>query len=137
MDSDSRHPASHHGNGAQGAHSGHQDHAAMFRRRFWLSFAPHPPGGRLQPHADDADAVERSGLPGLALDPPDPGHRGVPLAWGAGYNLFAIPLAGRVLASAGVTLSPAVGAVLMSASTLVVAINAQLLRRVDLTTERL
>jgi Cu2+-exporting ATPase len=54
------------------------------------------------------------------------------LAWGAGYNLFAIPLAAGVFAFAGVTLSPAVGAILMSASTIVVALNAQLLRRVDL-----
>ncbi|CAN5569149.1 hypothetical protein BH18ACT1_BH18ACT1_06720 [soil metagenome] len=54
------------------------------------------------------------------------------LAWGAGYNLFAIPLAAGVLAFAGVTLSPAVGAVLMSLSTIVVALNAQLLRRLDL-----
>jgi Cu2+-exporting ATPase len=54
------------------------------------------------------------------------------LAWGAGYNLFAIPLAAGVLAPAGITLSPAVGAVLMSASTVIVALNAQLLRRVDL-----
>jgi Cu2+-exporting ATPase len=54
------------------------------------------------------------------------------LAWGAGYNVFAIPLAAGVLAFAGVTLSPAVGAVLMSLSTIVVALNAQLLRRLDL-----
>jgi len=54
------------------------------------------------------------------------------LAWGAGYNLAAIPLAAGVLAWAGVTLSPAVGAILMSVSTMVVALNAQLLRRVDL-----
>ena len=54
------------------------------------------------------------------------------LAWGAGYNVVAIPLAAGVLAPAGITLSPAVGAVLMSASTIVVAINAQLLRRLDL-----
>jgi P-type Cu2+ transporter len=54
------------------------------------------------------------------------------LAWGAGYNLIAIPLAAGVLAFAGVTLSPAVGAILMSASTVVVAFNAQLLRRLDL-----
>jgi len=44
----------------------------------------------------------------------------------------AIPLAARVLAFAGVTLSPAVGAILMSASTIVVALNAQLLRGVRL-----
>jgi Cu2+-exporting ATPase len=54
------------------------------------------------------------------------------LAWGAGYNLIAIPLAAGVFAFAGFTLSPAVGAILMSASTVVVAFNAQLLRRVDL-----
>ena len=54
------------------------------------------------------------------------------LVWATGYNAFAIPLAAGVLAWAGVTLSPAVGAVLMSLSTIVVAANAQLLRRVDL-----
>jgi Cu2+-exporting ATPase len=54
------------------------------------------------------------------------------LVWAAGYNVVAIPLAGGALASAGVTLAPAVGAVLMSLSTIVVALNAQLLRRVDL-----
>src|SRR5262249_23306367 len=54
------------------------------------------------------------------------------LAWGAGYNLVAIPLAAGVLAPWGVTLSPAVGAILLSASTVVGAANAQLLRRLDL-----
>ena len=54
------------------------------------------------------------------------------LAWAAGYNVVAIPLAAGALAWAGVTLSPAVGALLMSLSTVVVALNAQLLRRVDL-----
>ncbi|MFG1887009.1 heavy metal translocating P-type ATPase [Micromonospora sp. NPDC049051] len=54
------------------------------------------------------------------------------LAWAAGYNVVALPLAAGVLAWAGVTLSPAVGAILMSASTIVVALNAQLLRRVRL-----
>jgi P-type Cu2+ transporter len=57
------------------------------------------------------------------------------LAWAAGYNVIAIPLAAGVLAWAGITLSPAVGAVLMSASTIVVALNAQLLRRVQLAPE--
>jgi Cu2+-exporting ATPase len=57
------------------------------------------------------------------------------LAWAAGYNVIAIPLAAGVLAWAGFTLSPAVGAVLMSASTIVVALNAQLLRRVRLQPE--
>jgi Cu2+-exporting ATPase len=55
------------------------------------------------------------------------------LAWAAGYNIVAIPLAAGVFAWAGITLSPAIGAVLMSASTIVVALNAQLLRRVHLT----
>ncbi len=55
------------------------------------------------------------------------------LAWAAGYNIVAIPLAAGALAWAGVTLSPAVGAILMSLSTIVVALNAQLLRRVRLT----
>jgi Cu2+-exporting ATPase len=54
------------------------------------------------------------------------------LAWAAGYNVVAIPLAAGALAWAGVTLGPALGAILMSASTIVVALNAQLLRRVDL-----
>lgn len=54
------------------------------------------------------------------------------LVWGAGYNLFAMPLAAGVLAFAGLTLSPAAGAILMSVSTIAVALNAQLLRRVVL-----
>ncbi|MEP6591849.1 MAG: copper-translocating P-type ATPase [Gemmatimonadota bacterium] len=54
------------------------------------------------------------------------------LWWAAGYNIFAIPLAAGVLAPWGILLTPAVGAVLMSASTVVVAINAQLLKRVQL-----
>jgi P-type Cu2+ transporter len=55
------------------------------------------------------------------------------LAWAGGYNVVAIPLAAGALAWAGITLSPAVGAILMSASTIVVALNAQTLRRLDLT----
>jgi len=54
------------------------------------------------------------------------------LVWAAGYNVFALPLAAGVLAPVGVLLSPAVGAVLMSASTVIVAINAQLLRRAEI-----
>ncbi len=54
------------------------------------------------------------------------------LAWAAGYNVVAIPLAAGVLSWAGFTSAPAVGAVLMNASTVVVALNAQLLRRLDL-----
>jgi P-type Cu2+ transporter len=54
------------------------------------------------------------------------------LWWAAGYNIVAIPLAAGVLAWAGILLSPAVGAVLMSLSTVIVALNAQLLRRIEL-----
>ncbi len=54
------------------------------------------------------------------------------LAWAAGYNVLALPLAAGVLAPVGILLSPAVGALLMSLSTVIVAINAQFLRRVDL-----
>ncbi|HKW00381.1 MAG TPA: HAD-IC family P-type ATPase, partial [Vicinamibacterales bacterium] len=50
------------------------------------------------------------------------------LWWAAGYNVVAIPLAAGLLAPVGVVLSPAVGAALMSLSTVIVAINAQLLR---------
>ncbi|HMA53572.1 MAG TPA: copper-translocating P-type ATPase [Acidobacteriota bacterium] len=51
------------------------------------------------------------------------------LAWATGYNAVAIPLAAGVLAGQGILLSPALGAVLMSVSTIIVALNAQLLRR--------
>ena len=54
------------------------------------------------------------------------------LLWATGYNLVAIPLAAGVLAPLGILLSPAVGALLMSLSTIIVAINAQLLRTADL-----
>ena len=54
------------------------------------------------------------------------------LWWAAGYNVFAIPLAAGVLAQQGILLPPAFAAVLMSASTVIVAINAQLLRRAKL-----
>jgi Cu2+-exporting ATPase len=54
------------------------------------------------------------------------------LAWATGYNVVAVPLAAGAFAWAGVVLPPAVGAILMSASTIVVAANAQLVRRVNL-----
>ncbi|WP_323174312.1 heavy metal translocating P-type ATPase [Natrialba sp. PRR66] len=54
------------------------------------------------------------------------------LVWAAGYNVFALPLAAGILAPIGILLSPAVGALLMSLSTVIVAINAQFLRRTDL-----
>jgi Cu2+-exporting ATPase len=54
------------------------------------------------------------------------------LWWAAGYNIIAIPLAAGALATKGIVLSPAAGAVLMSLSTIIVAVNAQLMRRVKL-----
>ncbi len=54
------------------------------------------------------------------------------LWWAAGYNIVALPLAAGILAPWNILLSPAIGAVLMSVSTIVVAINAQLLRRTSL-----
>jgi len=54
------------------------------------------------------------------------------LIWATGYNIIALPLAAGVLAPAGFVLSPALGALLMSLSTVIVAVNAQLLRRVAL-----
>ncbi|WP_427890137.1 copper-translocating P-type ATPase [Kribbella sp. GL6] len=59
------------------------------------------------------------------------------LVWATGYNVITVPLAAGVLAFAGVVVSPAVGALLMSISTIVVALNAQLLRRLDLSPKRL
>jgi Cu2+-exporting ATPase len=54
------------------------------------------------------------------------------LAWATGYNAFAIPLAAGVLSPVGIVLPPAIGALLMSVSTVVVAANAQLLRNTSL-----
>lgn len=54
------------------------------------------------------------------------------LVWGAGYNLAAIPVAAGAFRFAGVTIPPALAAVAMSLSTIIVAANAQLLRRLDL-----
>ena len=88
-------------------------------------------------------AIESAGIV-LASDDPrgvvatrrlsQAGHRKMiqNLAWAAGYNVLAIPLAAGALAWAGLTLPPAAAAVLMSTSTVIVALNAQLLRRVEL-----
>jgi len=57
------------------------------------------------------------------------------LWWAAGYNLMAVPLAAGILAPIGFVLPMSIGAILMSLSTLVVALNAQLLRRLDLRPE--
>jgi Cu2+-exporting ATPase len=57
------------------------------------------------------------------------------LWWAAGYNLISVPLAAGVLAPIGFVMPMSVGALLMSLSTVVVALNAQLLRRLDLSPE--
>jgi Cu2+-exporting ATPase len=54
------------------------------------------------------------------------------LAWATGYNLVAIPVAAGILTPLGIDLPMAVGAIAMSASTVIVAANAQLLRRLRL-----
>ena len=54
------------------------------------------------------------------------------LAWATGYNVIAVPLAAGVLVPIGILLSPAIGAAIMSASTVIVAINAERLRGVSL-----
>jgi Cu2+-exporting ATPase len=59
------------------------------------------------------------------------------LAWASGYNLLTVPIAAGVFALAGLSVSPAVTAILMSVSTIVVAANAQRLRRLDLDPARL
>ena len=57
------------------------------------------------------------------------------LWWAAGYNLISVPLAAGVLAPIGLVMPMSLGAILMSVSTVVVALNAQLLRRLDLRPE--
>ncbi len=57
------------------------------------------------------------------------------LWWAAGYNIIAIPLAAGILANYGIIISPAIGAILMSLSTIIVAINAQTLRKLEPKTE--
>ena len=54
------------------------------------------------------------------------------LWWAAGYNIIALPLAAGALAFKGILLDPAVAAILMSASTVIVAFNAVLLRRKEI-----
>jgi Cu2+-exporting ATPase len=63
-------------------------------------------------------------------------HAGACLWWAAGYNLISVPLAAGVLAPIGFVLPMSVGAILMSLSTVVVALNAQLLRRLDIRPEK-
>ena len=131
------------------AHTDHSGHEAMFRQRFWISL------GLSIPALTRADigiaigsgtdvAVESAGIILVQSNPLDVvkiielsrasyGKMAQNLVWASGYNLIALPLAAGVLAPIGFVLSPAVGALVMSLSTVIVAINAQLLRRVELT----
>jgi Cu2+-exporting ATPase len=58
------------------------------------------------------------------------------LWWAAGYNIFAIPLAAGILTSFGIVVDPALGAIFMSLSTVLVAINSQTLRRYEPRSEK-
>lgn len=138
-----------HGGTGHPGHQGHHDHhahmAADFRKRFWISLALTAPILVLSPLLQHLvglrDAIRFPGdvyvlfglasavfwyggwpfLSGLFTELKN-------LFWATGYNAFAIPLAAGALYAWGVLLSPALGAVLMSASTVIVAINARLLR---------
>src|SRR5699024_6231265 len=83
-----------------------------------------------------ASSDPRSVLSVTDLSPPTYRTMTQTLWWAAGYNLISVPLAAGVLAPVGFILPMSVGAVLMSASTVVVALNAQLLRRLDLSPEQ-
>jgi hypothetical protein len=105
----------------------HTGHEQMFRRRFWVSLALSIPVLLYSPALQDCwDSACR-----LFQAAGGSRYRKMVqnLAWAAGYNVVALPLAAGVLAPVGILLSPAVGALLMSLSTIIVALNAQLLRR--------
>jgi P-type Cu2+ transporter len=90
-------------------------------------------GAGTQVAIDSADVILTQSDPGdiesfIELANKTTGKMKQNLVWGAGYNFIAIPIASGVLASIGITLAPAVGAVLMSVSTVIVAINAMTLK---------
>src|SRR5690348_10479682 len=96
-------------------HGGHDHHAMMiadFRRRFWVVLVLTAPVMALSPMIQHWLGIHWT-FTGSG-------------SWATGYNAVAMPLAAGVLYHWGVLLSPAAGAVLMSASTLVVAVNASL-----------
>lgn len=89
-------------------------------------------GAGTQVAIDSADVILTQSDPGdiesfIELATKTTGKMKQNLVWGAGYNFIAIPIAAGVLASIGITLVPAAGAVLMSVSTVIVAINAMAL----------
>jgi hypothetical protein len=104
-----------------GGHAGHADHAARFRDRFWWSLLPWVP----------VAAFSHMFAALLGFVPPATSVDSVGAWWAAGYTLLSVPLAAGALTFAGVMYPLAVGAMLMSASALVVAANAQLRRRVS------
>ncbi|WP_436836786.1 heavy metal translocating P-type ATPase [Planococcus liqunii] len=90
-------------------------------------------GAGTQVAIDSADVILTQSDPGdiesfIELANKTTGKMKQNLVWGAGYNFIAIPVAAGVLASIGITLAPAAGAVLMSVSTVIVAINAMTLK---------
>ncbi|ETP68022.1 cadmium-translocating P-type ATPase [Planococcus glaciei] len=90
-------------------------------------------GAGTQVAIDSADVILTQSDPGdiesfIELANKTTGKMKQNLVWGAGYNFIAIPIAAGVLASIGITLAPAAGAVLMSVSTVIVAINAMALK---------
>ncbi|WP_222433233.1 copper-translocating P-type ATPase [Planomicrobium sp. CPCC 101079] len=90
-------------------------------------------GAGTQVAIDSADVILTQSDPGdiksfIELANKTTGKMKQNLVWGAGYNFIAIPVAAGILASIGITLAPAAGAVLMSVSTVIVAINAMALK---------
>lgn len=111
------HDAQSHTKGDHAEHSGgrHEGHsAADFRKRFYVSLVLTIPILALAP-----ELQQLLGFPGALT---------FPGAWATGYNVIAIPLAAGVLYGFGILLPPALAAVFMSASTVIVAFNARLLR---------
>jgi Cu2+-exporting ATPase len=106
--------AEHHGREGHQGHDHHAGHSvAMFRDKFWGSVALTVPTLIWSPMIQRWLHFQAPTFPGS-------------------YNIAAIPLAAGVFAHWGIVLNPAVGAILMSFSTVVVALNAQLLRRATL-----
>jgi len=105
---------------SQDHHSHHAHMVADFKRRFWVCLVLTVPVLVRSDPRDVTAIVELAGATYRKMVQN--------LWWATGYNAFAIPLAAGVFYQAGIVLSPAAGAGLMSLSTVIVAINARLLR---------